>query len=212
MLVLSTRHAAVARATAKGITRFSMGAVQVKDDGDGRYTLSATDGRIAARVQGQNTATPTIVGAESLPNGGTIGMVQAKDFAAALKTTGRKPTEIALAMTAPTDPLTDGQAGRYTFATANGTTTGDLASGRFPDLDGVLPTTAPGMTVDLNPKLLAQLLDVVSGLGVERVTLELRTKTGCRGDDIPQPVILRGTNDHGETFTGIIVPLSEPRR
>jgi hypothetical protein len=85
--------------------------------------------------------------------------------------------------------------------------------GKFPDTKAVIPGGQPDAVVAVDAELLIELLQVAKQFtgddGPKRVVLELRRNPRC--PDAGIPVVVRAQNADGQRFTGLLMPLTEPR-
>lgn len=177
----------------------AMSCVQLLDQGDGLYRAEATNGRIAAIIAGpfdyfdspgEFSPWPTADAAANV-------LMPADHFAKALsgiKPDKGQPDTVMLA-------TKDGQVAVY----GHGSNRTFLRwNGRFPNIDLVLPRRLPLVRVRVDPGLLITLLQVAKAVNEAAVELLYYSPV--------KPIGLIASNENGQAFDGLIVPLAQPER
>ena len=162
-LLIHRKAATVARHADKdGAGRYSLGAVQIQDLGNGKSRISATDGRRAFMLEEKEPENPDhfpeIPGFDAKANGADSVLVSAKAFAAFV---GKKPMRksskrifecaaVTMEDRKATFAATDLEAGTVeTIRTMDGA---------FPDIAAdILPQGEPVFSIGVNPTYLAEL-------------------------------------------------------
>ena len=189
VLYLPPNLAALATVARREASRYALGAIHVRSPGGGLYRVEATDGRILAVVQGSvpKASYPPL---EDRPEGDAQALIARDDWQRAFRLGDRRR---------PVGLATDGA--EIHLAVGDQALTTRACDGRFPDVDAVLPQGGALLAVRLNPSLLIELLKVAvavsAGEGVD-VLFYGRDK----------PVGLLARNDEGQTFDGLIMPLT----
>ena len=78
--------------------------------------------------------------------------------------------------------------------------TASLVDGRYPDVESVIPMHGPLVSVRVNPALLAELLKLAMAIEPVGITLLYYGKD--------EPIGLLTSNEQGQTFDAILMPLS----
>ena len=207
-LLLPANLASLSKLVDKNASRFGGTAgVHLMALEGGGYRAEATNGRILGMVKGnfpddlQNY--PNVPAIQAAPNGATVGTIPAdawyKAFKAVPAKKGTKPILGNLVAV-----LGNSQATLVSTDLENvNVLEPRLVEGRWPDTDKILPTEKPRYSIDVDAKLLIDLLqvaaDFANGDDCRRVTLDLH--------DPKKPIAVRTKSESGQEFTGLIVPL-----
>lgn len=193
-LYLHRNLAALVRVTAKEDYRYTATCVHVLNPGDGTYRVEATDGKRLAIVRGNSVDGHSHHELASVPDGAEEALVGRDDWQRGFKMAAGKyrGPEPALFLALHQQ--------RLTFASQGQVVTAIPQEGRYPNVDGVLPTKPPLLQFRVDPALLASLLDTVGSLGMETVDVLYY------GKDKPLGLVAR--NDAGQWFDGLIMPLT----
>ncbi len=162
-LLIHRKAATVARHADKdGAGRYSLGAVQIQNLGNGKSRVSATDGRRVFMLEDKGETDPDhfpdLPGFDSSANGADTVLVSAKAFAAFV---GKKPVRKASKRVFECAAVTL-EDERATFA-ATDLETGTVETlrtvdGKFPDITAdILPKDEPVFSIGVNPTYLAEL-------------------------------------------------------
>jgi hypothetical protein len=170
------------------------------------YRAEATDGRILGIVTGNLPADPQdypeVPALTSAPTGETQGTIPAEVWSRAFKSIPKKTARPILGNLVAV--LGKDQATLVSTDLENvNVLTPRLVEGRFPDTDKIVPKDKPRLTVNVDAKLLIELLQVASAFSSEdhnhKVTMEFY--------DSARPFVVRTRSDEGQEFTGMAVPL-----
>jgi DNA polymerase III sliding clamp (beta) subunit (PCNA family) len=170
-------------------SRYALAALHVRSPGGGLYRVEATDGRILAVVQGPvpDASYPPL---EDRPEGDAEVLLSRDDWQRAFRLGDRRrPVGLSVGQE---DVL---------LAVGDQALTTRALDGRFPDVSAVLPRSGALVAVRLNPTLLVELLKVAAAV------------TAGEGVDLlffgrGKPLGLMARNDSGQTFDGLIMPLT----
>jgi hypothetical protein len=189
MLTLPRNLSRLARLAPKDNPRYAVHCLKVYDPGDETYRVEVTDGRVAAVVRGICPESPP-----EQPEG-TLGeaLIPAADWARGFALGGKdeKDRPVGLALGRPS-----------VFSTGSAESRCMPGEGRFPTIDEVFPKRPPLAAFDVDPRLLAALLDVAVGMGCSRVTVCFYHRD--------KPVGLAARSELGQFFDGMIMPLGRP--
>ncbi len=209
-LLLPKNLACLAKLTAKG-EQIRFGAtqgVQLSRTKLG-YSAVATDGRVAAMVEGEPEHDaadyPGLSALASAPNSAASSIVPAKEWANAFKTApkeGRhgKPILSNVACVMGNDITT---LASTNLETVNVQTPRNL-DGRFPNIKQVIPARNAVVTVAVDPKLLASVL-----LAAAEFTTDESKRVDLTIYPNNAPIAVRCQNA-SQKFTGVVVPLTVP--
>jgi hypothetical protein len=206
MMILPNNLGGLADCCADGSKRFGgTCGVELRDMGARTYQVAATDGRKAVIVRGLQSVDaanfPNLPALKTAPNTATTAVVLAKDWKDAFKLSHRTkdrldiPNSLAVVLgnSLTTFAATDLERARV-LQVRN-------VEGRFPEVDGIIPSGEPKRTVDVDPSLLIDVLKAALAFTDDeskRVTIELR--------DGGTPIVVRRKNNDQE-FIGLVVPL-----
>jgi hypothetical protein len=188
-LYLPRNLAGLAKIASNDPGRYALAAVRVLDPGDGTYRLEATDGRRLAVVRGDNerAAYPAVEEAPFPP--GPAALIPLEEWGQAFRL-GVKHRPVGLTL---------GEQD-FLFAVETASFAGKPAEGRYPDFAPVLPQAAAVVSFRVNPDVLAGLLSLAKGLGMDAIHV-LWWSPG-------HPVGLAGQNDQGQFLDALLMPLS----
>jgi DNA polymerase III sliding clamp (beta) subunit (PCNA family) len=176
---------------------------------DGTYTVCATDGRQLAVVQGQSAHDPldypTIPELVESADEAASALIRGKDWKEAFRSVPRGPVvreqpilgHVAIHLGPAESVLatTDGEEAQVVRVSNH--------EGKFPDYQAVLPREEPEQRLNVNARLLLNLLRIACEFVDEedsyRLTLEFR------GAD--KPLVLR-TGNASQEFVGLVMPLT----
>src|SRR6516162_4259807 len=173
------------------------------------YQAEATNGRILARVKGAMPFDPQdypdVPALESAPQGETVGTIPAEVWSKAFKGVPRRPVKPVLGTVAAV--LGKDQATLVSTDLENANVQSPrLVEGRWPNTDQVFPKGKPRFTINVDAKLLIDLLQVATAFSSQdhnnKVTMEFHDRN--------QPFAIRTKSDDGQEFAGLIVPLAIP--
>jgi len=173
------------------------------------YQAEATNGRILARVKGAMPFDPQdypgVPALESAPQGETVGTIPAEVWSKAFKGVPRRPVKPVLGTVAAV--LGKDQATLVSTDLENANVQSPrLVEGRWPNTDQVFPKGKPRFTINVDAKLLIDLLQVAMAFSSQdhnnKVTMEFHDRN--------QPFAIRTKSDEGQEFSGLIVPLAIP--
>lgn len=191
MLKLQSRLAELAKITPRDLGRYLMTHVRLAMTADG-FEIQATDGRRLAVVTGPGREESVLAMLADAPNGADVALVPAKEFAAALKKSGKGTSYAVL--------------GSEFTTLAVGTTVHRLANGdgRFPNIDSVLPKDPPAVVFKVNARLLAELLTVAAAFspdgGIGHVCMQFWASN--------VPIAVTTDDGAGTKFFSLIMPLA----
>jgi hypothetical protein len=170
------------------------------------YQAEATNGRILARVKGAMPFDPQdypdVPALQSAPQGETVGTIPAEVWSKAFKGVPRRPVKPVLGTVAAV--LGKDQATLVSTDLENANVQSPrLVEGRWPNTDQVFPKGKPRFTINVDAKLLIDLLQVATAFSSQdhnnKVTMEFHDRN--------QPFAIRTRSDDGQEFSGLIVPL-----
>jgi hypothetical protein len=170
------------------------------------YQAEATNGRILARVKGTMPFDPQdypdVPALESAPQGETVGTIPAEVWSKAFKGVPRRPVKPVLGTVAAV--LGKDQATLVSTDLENANVQSPrLVEGRWPNTDQVFPKGKPRFTINVDAKLLIDLLQVAMAFSSQdhnnKVTMEFHDRNN--------PIAIRTRSDDGQEFSGLIVPL-----
>jgi hypothetical protein len=173
---------------------------------DGGYQAEATNGRILARVKGSMPFDPQdypdVPALQSAPQGETSGTIPAEVWSKAFKGIPRRPVKPVLGTVAAV--LGKDQATLVSTDLENANVQSPrLVEGRWPNTDQVFPKGKPRFTINVDAKLLIDLLQVAMAFSPadhnNKVTMEFH--------DRKDPFAIRTRSDDGQEFSGLMVPL-----
>jgi hypothetical protein len=173
------------------------------------YQAEATNGRILARVKGAMPFDPQdypdVPALQSAPQGGTVGTIPAEVWSKAFKGVPRRPVKPVLGTVAAV--LGKDQATLVSTDLENANVQSPrLVEGRWPNSDQVFPKGKPRFTINVDAKLLIDLLQVAMAFSSQdhnnKVTMEFHDRNN--------PIAIRTKSDDGQEFSGLIVPLAIP--
>ena len=173
------------------------------------YQAEATNGRILARVKGAMPFDPQdypeVPALESAPQGETVGTIPAEVWSKAFKGVPRRPVKPVLGTVAAV--LGKDQATLVSTDLENANVQSPrLVEGRWPNSDQVFPKGKPRFTINVDAKLLIDLLQVATAFSSQdhnnKVTMEFHDRN--------QPFAIRTKSDEGQEFSGLMVPLAIP--
>ena len=173
------------------------------------YQAEATNGRILARVKGSMPFDPQdypdVPALQSAPQGETVGTIPAEVWSKAFKGIPRRPVKPVLGTVAAV--LGKDQATLVSTDLENANVQSPrLVEGRWPNTDQVFPKGKPRFTINVDAKLLIDLLQVAMAFSPadhsNKVTMEFHGRN--------QPFAIRTKSDDGQEFSGLIVPLAIP--
>jgi hypothetical protein len=197
--------AAVSKAAARDVGRYSMTGVRVVDPGDGTYRLEATDGRRLAIIRGCSDDKVVYPPLAEVPNGLPEALIAGDEWTQAFRM-GKKERPVGLVIgtqPAADDDETAKEEVVLTFAVDGQSFQTRPYDGLFPPVQEALPKRPALVEFRLDPTLLAGLMDVAAALG-------LRDNGGVTflyfGKD--QPLGLIGHNDQGQFLDCLLMPLS----
>lgn len=198
-ILLHSNLSAIAKLVGES-SRYVMSGIHVSRKGETGYRVVATNGKVLGLVEGDAGPTdefPTIPAVETAPNGANSAIVPAAEFVKAMKDVPRKMVRAAMNCLACV-------IGTQQTTLASSTLDSNIVrqprnvEGRFPNVDKVIPKTAPAVTLTFNPKFLAELLQVASEFAADGiVTIEVRGAN--------QPLVIRASSP-SQTFTGLAMP------
>jgi len=176
----------------------AMSSVHLLDQGNGLYRAEATDGRVAAIIAGpfDYHDSPGAFSPWPTADDAVDVLLPSAEFAkaiAGMKPDRGAPDSVMLA-TNNTQVAVFGNGGNRTFARADG---------RFPSVDLVLPRRMPLLRIHVHPGRLIALLQAASAVNEEHVELLYYLPS--------KPVGVVASNDSGQAFDGLIVPLALPK-
>jgi DNA polymerase III sliding clamp (beta) subunit (PCNA family) len=145
---------------------------------------------------------PDVPALESAPQGETVGTIPAEVWSKAFKGVPRRPVKPVLGTVAAV--LGKDQATLVSTDLENANVQSPrLVEGRWPTTDQVFPKGKPRFTVNVDAKLLIDLLQVAMAFSSQdrnnKVTMEFHDRN--------QPFAIRTRSDEGQEFSGLIVPL-----
>lgn len=165
------------------------------------YEAIATNGRILGLVKGTETEEGNEVKAlTAAPNTANKAIVGAKDWSEAFKLIGKRGATLGCVLGEKT--VTFGAADMGKARTLEV----EPVDGRFPDAKLAIPRKAAAVKVFIDPEYLIAILKAAQEYTTDDnlgVYLELR--------DATTPVVVRAKNASQE-FTGVAMPLSEPKK
>jgi hypothetical protein len=170
------------------------------------YQAEATNGRILARVKGAMPFDPQdypdVPALQSAPQGETVGTIPAEVWSKAFKGVPKRPVKPVLGTVAAV--LGKDQATLVSTDLENANVQSPrLVEGRWPNSDQVFPKGKPRFTLNVDAKLLIDLLQVAMAFSSQdhnhKVTMEFHDRN--------QPFAIRTKSDDGQEFSGLIVPL-----
>ncbi len=189
------------------VARYALGAVNILCTQDNTYHVQATNGRYAGIVTGpcaDATEYPSIPALDSAPNGELGALIPGKDFEQACKAVpaGRKIFRPILRNLACVFSKNQSTLASTDISSANVSSPLNV-DGRFPSIGDAIPTSPPDAVVSIDANLMIRLLQVASQFADGdncRVTLEIRKD---------KPIVLHCGNSDGQSFVGILMPLSK---
>jgi hypothetical protein len=195
MLKLPANVASLAKLADPTNRRFALAGLLVSERPEG-YQVEATDGKRLGIVRGPGAQAERPEALADAPNGATEAIIGAADFAALVKANGkaRWPALLVLGYEASTF-LTGGKVVRVRNL-----------DGRWPAIDQVLPSTPPAVEFAVTAKLFAELLLVAAAFGDEGNGNVL-----IRFWDKDKPVATQTANSSGQSFFGLLMPVSGTR-
>jgi hypothetical protein len=173
------------------------------------YQAEATNGRILARVKGAMPFDPQdypdVPALQSAPQGETVGTIPAEVWSKAFKGIPRRPVKPVLGTVAAV--LGKEQATLVSTDLENANVQSPrLVEGRWPNTDQVFPKGKPRFTINVDAKLLIDLLQVALAFSPadhsNKVTMEFHDRKDL--------FAIRTRSDDGQEFSGLIVPLAIP--
>lgn len=190
-----------------GDHRFSaLSGVKATDNQNGTYRLEASDGRLLGVMQGHCSETHLRSAARTLPESDEerqICVIPPAEFKEIFRVKPTRDDFVGLAT------VKHGKANGIMLSRGMTTLATYDVDGRFPNLDGVLPTSPPLYSIICDAALLRKLLATAEAVCAnehnEHCRVQLCVYQG-RGESHLIGVIGRNENS-GETFDGILVPL-----
>jgi hypothetical protein len=170
------------------------------------YRAEATNGRVLGIVTGAEPADPQeypeVPALQSAPTGESQGTIPADVWSRAFKAIPRKTARPILGNLVAV--LGKDQATLVSTDLENvNVLTPRLVEGRWPDTTKIVPKDKPRLTINVDAKLLIDLLQVASAFSSEehnhKVTMEFY--------DPSRPFVVRTCSEEGQEFTGMAVPL-----
>ena len=148
---------------------------------------------------------PDVPALQSAPQGETVGTIPAEVWSKAFKGVPRRPVKPVLGTVAAV--LGKDQATLVSTDLENANVQSPrLVEGRWPNTDQVFPKGKPRFTINVDAKLLIDLLQVAMAFSSQdrnnKVTMEFHDRN--------QPFAIRTKSDDGQEFSGLIVPLAIP--
>lgn len=203
MIFLPKNLGTLATLTRDESVRYTLAGVHVLDEGD-YYRCEVTDGRVLAIVCGPD-ACASVAGrhiteaqreaSEEAPGGVFNVIVPAGRWKEAFR---QLPKDGALGLAA-------GE-GVITLALPEAVARCTPAEGRWPEVDNVLPPGGPLVRIRINPKTLAQLLEVAAAFAEPGPGEPPVVDILWYGRDKPFGIV--GKNHQGQTFDALMMPLS----
>jgi hypothetical protein len=202
-ILLPRNLAVLTKLCSKESPRWATTAIMVKRTDDG-YEVAATNGRVAGIVTGTSDDAndfPNIPGIESAPNGEATALVQAAAFAAALKAIPKRTYKAILDNAICVLGKNETTMGSTNLEASNVAPIRNV-EGRFPPIREVFPIKTPLASLNIDPKLMIDLLSVAKEFTNEEdkcVTLEFHGE---------EAVTIMHSKNATQKFRGAIMPLS----
>jgi hypothetical protein len=181
--------------------------VRLSATSDGGYRAEVTNGRVLGIVTGKQPADPQeypeVPALAAAPTGESQGTIPADVWSRAFKTVPRK-SAVKPILGNLVAVLGKDQATLVSTDLENvNVLTPRLVEGRFPDTGKIVPKDKPRLRINVDAKLLIDLLQVASGFSSE----EQNNKITMEFFDSSRPFVVRSRTDEGQEFTGMLVPL-----
>jgi DNA polymerase III sliding clamp (beta) subunit (PCNA family) len=199
MIFLPKHTAQVAAICGDEGGRYSLQGVHVLEYEGGHYRVEASDGHYVGIVRGVSEAVEPPAGLRDAANGCYDYIVPMEAWNAGFKLCKNPATkkDEPLSLVASADTVT--------MAVSDCTARADPVDGRFPDIDGVLPKAPPLFSVEVQPKLLIDLLRVAAAFAG-------RESPNVRVCFWPKQNLLGVmTRNESQTFDAVVVCLSPPK-
>ena len=207
-LLLPPNLAALTRLVAKNQhSRFgATTGVHLSTTADGGFRAEATDGRVLGIVTGKladASKYPDVPPLQCAPNGQLQGTIPADVWSRAFKAVPN-PRKVSPILGNLAVVFGNNQATLVSTDLENvNVLTPRLVEGRFPDTDKIVPKDKARLSVNVDAKLLIELLQTAMAFSSpdqnNRVTIEFY--------DAKRPFVVRSSTDDGPDFLGMAVPL-----
>jgi hypothetical protein len=181
--------------------RYSMAGVRVHDPGNGTFRCEVTDGRVLLIARGQCPQDDETPG--NFP--AVIPAALWRDIYAEKVINRRTGIPLPVRVQAGLAATTSDE-GPCSLEVGDVVRRGRTVSGRYPDVNQVLPKGKPVFTIKVNPEYLADLLSVLSRMLAEDnqgVTLAFWKP------DVPMAIVAKDSKS-GVCFDALLMPLTEP--
>jgi hypothetical protein len=194
MLKLPLNLAELARLADPANPKFALGCLLVSERPDG-YQVEVTDAKRLALVTGPGREADVPPLLADAPNGATEALVPAPEFAAVFRSgrRGRGPVPAVLAILGENV---------VTFLAGNSTTRVEVGTGRWPQIDSVIPTQEPAAEFVVSARLFGELLAAAAAFanGPDH-------NVRIRYWHPDKPVAVTAANGEGQAFFGLQMPV-----